>query len=124
MIRLVIVTGSSKPPANCGSRKVGAATGRFLRLATSPICLAQEAKGITPLNLVEATSEHVCMEFVEGVKHEHRPKTGPQPQQWTGSKPALHHSTHRRNARLSTETPMAERIHKSLKLATRQAFAG
>ena len=25
---------------------------------------------MTPLNLAEATSEHVCMEFVEGVKHE------------------------------------------------------
>ena len=69
MIRLVIVTGASKTArklriAKWARQLVDSATGDIADL------FGAEAKDTTPLNLVEATSEHVCMEFVEGVKHE------------------------------------------------------
>lgn len=66
MIRLVIVTGASKTARKLRISQSG--RGNWLIPATGDIAdlFGAEAKGMTPLNLVEATSEHICMEFVEG----------------------------------------------------------
>lgn len=66
MIRLVIVTGASKTARKLRISQSG--RGNWSIPATGDIAdlFGAEAKDMTPLNLVEATSEHVCMEFVEG----------------------------------------------------------